>query len=393
MLDYLGQHRAAFYAKCEYKLAEYGQRLVQAAADGTDEGCWVERILSLSTGLDVVKESLPADAARTGRIIAFVVDYHELDTAALVPFQSVPVTIVLPGGAGGNPYFADILGDPAANPALVLYIQQQIAAIGPVEPVFDADFTVQLTNNKTFGKYLNGQVVPATGKTARQLLVDIATEFLPPSFTAFAVDGQGSRTVEAGTFIAGSSKTFTWATSNPGNVTPNSITIQNLSTGQTLASGEANDGSAVADVSNYTANLGTTRIYQIAATNTNSGTFSALITITPAPRLYYGPSAAPVTTRTAALALGNSVLTLGAGGGTLNTGTTLTAQEILLPPGRNLLSVVNQDAQNLDITGEYLNAGTVSIADAGSGSITYTRMRRTQGVPYTVNQRHNFTYS
>jgi len=51
----------------------------------------------------------------------------------------------------------------------------------PVEPTFATDLVVYLTNNKTFGKYLNGQTIPSSGKTARQVIQDAITELAAPT--------------------------------------------------------------------------------------------------------------------------------------------------------------------------------------------------------------------
>lgn len=47
--------------------------------------------------------------------------------------------------------------------------------------LFTADIPVILSGGKTFGKYLSGQTVPAIGKTAQQVLLDVAQEFVGPS--------------------------------------------------------------------------------------------------------------------------------------------------------------------------------------------------------------------
>lgn len=48
--------------------------------------------------------------------------------------------------------------------------------------VFTSDFVVNLTPPKTLGKYGNGETVPANGKTAKQVLLDIAQEYITPVF-------------------------------------------------------------------------------------------------------------------------------------------------------------------------------------------------------------------
>jgi hypothetical protein len=47
--------------------------------------------------------------------------------------------------------------------------------------VFSSDFTIALAGGKTFGKFVNGSVVPATGKTAREVILLAAQEALTPT--------------------------------------------------------------------------------------------------------------------------------------------------------------------------------------------------------------------
>jgi hypothetical protein len=47
--------------------------------------------------------------------------------------------------------------------------------------IFTTDFTIALADGKTFGKFENGDVVPATGKTAREVILLAAQEALTPT--------------------------------------------------------------------------------------------------------------------------------------------------------------------------------------------------------------------
>jgi hypothetical protein len=47
--------------------------------------------------------------------------------------------------------------------------------------MFTQDIVVSLTNGKTLGKYVNGETVPAIGKTVQQVLLDIAFENIVPT--------------------------------------------------------------------------------------------------------------------------------------------------------------------------------------------------------------------
>jgi hypothetical protein len=49
------------------------------------------------------------------------------------------------------------------------------------ENTFATDFTIALADGKTFGKFENGDVVPATGKTAREVILLAAQEALTPT--------------------------------------------------------------------------------------------------------------------------------------------------------------------------------------------------------------------
>jgi len=80
-----------------------------------------------------------------------------------------------------------------------------------------------------------------TGKTYDELFEHIYAPFINPAFSAFAMSGQAQQ-VEVGTTISGS-KTFTWATTNSGNVAPNTIQIKDQTTNTVLLTGAADDGS------------------------------------------------------------------------------------------------------------------------------------------------------
>ena len=67
------------------------------------------------------------------------------------------------------------LNRPTVNGSGVLLIGES------AEPIFTSDLTVSLTNNKTFGRYINGEIIPANGKTASQVLQLALVEPIPPT--------------------------------------------------------------------------------------------------------------------------------------------------------------------------------------------------------------------
>ncbi len=163
------------------------------------------------------------------------------------------------------------------------------------EEKFVADINVVLSGGKTIGKYTNGQTIPAIGKTVKEVLLDIAIEYLLPAFSSFAITGQQA-TVEIGTTIASGSKTFTWGTINSGNVSANTIAVRDQTAGADLVTGLANDGTEAIVIASpiLLAEEGDTQIYRIRGTNTNAGTFQLDFTITADYLRFYGVGSIPV---------------------------------------------------------------------------------------------------
>jgi len=55
------------------------------------------------------------------------------------------------------------------------------------EYIFTDNLTVSLTNNKTFGRYANGQIIPASGKTTSEVLQLALVEPIPPTVSLTSV--------------------------------------------------------------------------------------------------------------------------------------------------------------------------------------------------------------
>lgn len=144
---------------------------------------------------------------------------------------------------------------------------------------FTADIPVSLTGGKTVGRYANGSTIPAIGKTAQEVFLDIASEYLPPAFTAFAMQGQAT-TVEVGTVISGN-KTFTWSTNNNGNVQANSVKITDVTNAVDLATGLANDGTEIVTLPTpISKSLLASHQWRASGINTQAGNFqSSLFTV------------------------------------------------------------------------------------------------------------------
>lgn len=76
----------------------------------------------------------------------------------------------------------------------------------------------------------------------------------------------------------------------------------------------------------------------------------------------------------------------------LNTGNANTKFQLWLPNGKNLVSVVDLDALNANITSSYVSEAK-QVADANGTLINGTLYTMSQAVPYASNHRHQITIS
>ncbi len=128
-----------------------------------------------------------------------------------------------------------------------------------------------------------------------------------PAFTAFAISGQATQ-IELGDTILGTDRTFTWNTSNSGNVQADSISITDTTSSVVLASGLANDGSEVLTFSDITQTTISSQVWTIAALNTHAGNFSRTFTVNWLNKVYAGTSALAVLNGTQIQALAYGIL-------------------------------------------------------------------------------------
>ena len=117
--------------------------------------------------------------------------------------------------------------------------------IPSAESTFISDINVALADGKNIGKYLNGETIPASGKTAVQVLLDLAVEYLEPFFSSFSISGE-STTVEVGTTLSGS-KTFVWVVDEQSGQV-DYIDIYDITDSSNIATNTDNDWSEVVTI-------------------------------------------------------------------------------------------------------------------------------------------------
>ena len=152
--------------------------------------------------------------------------------------------------------------------------------------------------------YTNAALTPTTvggisagssflSQTITQMFDALLYPYQPPAFSSFSRTNLNS-TYELGEMMVAGSQTFTWSTSNPSNVSANTITIvQNIAPVTTLYGPSSNVGSSAITVSTtYSAGTSSTvTLYTITGYNSQGSPFSTSISRSWRPRIFYGTSA------------------------------------------------------------------------------------------------------
>ena len=210
-----------------------------------------------------------------------------------------------------------------------------------------------------------------------------------PAFTSFSITGQ-STTIEVGTSISGS-KTFTWSTSNFGNINTNTILIKDQTANVILVSASANDGTETITLpSTIVYNVPSSNTWSITATNSKSSNFSTTFSVSWVWNLYYGTSANTILTATQIQALLNSLLTgsasrtysYAAGGYKyLSFPTTFTSPASFKDASNNLnvaMSDTSDDASYSNVANG-INYALVSVTNVNGQTVSY-RVYRTKNI-------------
>jgi len=265
--------------------------------------------------------------------------------------------------------------------------------VDPSFYTFTSDIAVVLSDGKSLGKYVNGETIPATGMTVKEVIVDIATEYLDAEFTSFSVSGD--TTVEVGTTLTGS-RTFSWAIDEGSGSVPTLTIIDITDSNATLGVVTTSDGSDALTLTENQLNTdGATQQWYAEGTDVTPDpevTFaSTTSTVTARYYRYFGPSASSVTNSTEVKALPFSAFHTTGADFTLNTGDSESKFIVALPPGRTITSVKDDGAMSATITDEYVFQGTVNVEDAGSTNREYNIYEMNLSGPYSRNHPHIIT--
>ena len=222
---------------------------------------------------------------------------------------------------------------------------------------FPTNLAVTLSAGFTFGKYKNGDIIPAAGLTIQDVINLAINNVTTPTPTP------------------------TGAPSSTPTPTP-TINIT-----QTPTATPTPTPTPVAT---------STPTPTPVATSTPTPTPVATSTPTPTPTptgaiIYYGASlAVPITS--AALVLLNSTLTTGSNPFILNTGTVYNNFTVAIPATNSLASVIDLDAFNLNLTSYYQSTASVINVNVNGTPKVYYAYTMTNGIPYNPAHRHQVTF-
>lgn len=136
----------------------------------------------------------------------------------------------------------------------------------------------------TIGGISAGDVL--TGKTAVEIIDLLLHPYQAPTFSSFGISGISS--LEIGAVIP-TPATFTWGTTNPGNINVNSITVSE-SGGTVYGAGLANDGTESIDIGVVALSAPGSKTFKIEATSSKGVVFTRNASISWLGRIFYGES-------------------------------------------------------------------------------------------------------
>jgi len=229
-----------------------------------------------------------------------------------------------------------------------------------------------------------------TGLTSLQLLEKAMVQYINPSFSFFGITGQ-PQIVEWGTTLSGT-PTFAWAI-NSGSGTVPTVDVLDNTAGTVLLAGTPNDGTQPVTINTILLNTnGATQGWALRGNNTNNTTTfnSSPFIVTSRPIVFFGTTAATPTTSAQVRALPQNAFYVSAAVIQLNTGTGIKFG-VAVPPGSTVVSAIDLDASNANVT--YTLVGNISVTDAGGTARLYPYYEANIAAAYAFSHRHNISIS
>jgi len=205
--------------------------------------------------------------------------------------------------------------------------------------------------------------------------------FQAPTFSAFAINGQ-STVLEVGDSVPAGSTLFTWSTTNSSNVSPNTISIFDITNAVTLGTGLADDSSESLNLpSSVVKTTATSNQWRITALDTEASSFLRNYTVNWRWRVHYGTNAATSITADGVTGLTSSSLSSSFSG----TWSFVAGdyKYFSYPALMGTATTFKDSSTNLDVAME--SPYTVSISNPYGVSTTYNVHRTTNVLGSSIN--------
>jgi hypothetical protein len=255
---------------------------------------------------------------------------------------------------------------------------------GGGESLFTQDIVVSLAGGKTFGRYSNGQVIPASGLSAVQVVELATAEAQDPVATLSA----SLTTVETGTSSISVTLSYGYTINNPG-ASVSTVSLE-FSRGNGAWTVLSTDTGLTSYVHNIVGNVSSESInYRYIVTDSLAYSDTATDSVVFSYKVFYGSTASvPVSSADVRALPSNRFLS----GNTweLSTGSTNINFAVAMPNTQAITEVLDLDALNANITSQYIN-GPFDVNDAGGVPVAYNVYVMTVAIPYSSNHRHRIT--
>lgn len=261
----------------------------------------------------------------------------------------------------------------------------QTTAYNGLGLTFPSDLTVSLGGGRTFGRYGDGDLIPASGKTPIEVIQLAVVEPQDPTVSL----SSSVSNIETGTVNVSVNLTFSYTINNPGASASSAV----------LEFRRGNSGSWTTIMSNPSLNAFSHNFvndsdldinYRYTVIDNQGSQNSSTRNVNFSYRVFYGASASIPTNSSGVRSLPDSRFTESGDIFNLNTGSSYVNFTVAIPTGESLSEVIDLDALNANITSQYLN-NQLDVDDAGENPVQYNVYTMSTSIPYSSNHRHRIT--